>query len=257
MRAIRWIRTAALAGLVLWTTAAAPPAGPRSMAQTCADMQAGPVAWVTLDEAGNIDQQVDSYPAGTTLITPVFEYQCVPRQATVVTVFTFNGETVHTDRESLRATNRKGLYGFPLSAGDQPFDDGEWGVQFYNGKALLTTGAVSVGGAQAGTPSSLVAVEGTVADKKSGRPIKGAVVLVLRPGVSVQQFLDAGKRDADVVTAGKSDSRGRFVLQHALERGVTYGLIIVARGYRATGMDAFAVAASAPDPLVLTVTMTK
>jgi hypothetical protein len=224
----------------------------------CTTMRGGPVGWVTLDEDGDIDEQVTAYPADTSLITPVFEYNCIPKKVTLVTVFTYKGETVFTDKESLRASNRSGLYGYPLTTDDgSPLGDGEWGVAFYNNKTLLTKGTVIIGEEGGTQASTTVIVQGLVRDKKTRKPIRGAVILVLKPGVTIQRFLDRGQKDSDVLTAGQTDSKGKFVIEKALQRGTSYSLIVVARGYKPVGQDGMQISANDPNPLELTITMTK
>ena len=227
-------------------------------AAACAKIKASEVAWVTLTDQGDVDQQVDSYPDGTIQITPLFQYNCVPKKVTIVTVFTLNGETIFTDKEPLKATNSKGTYGYPLGTEDNsPLDDGEWGVEFYNNKTLLTSGTVQVGGESAGQTSSAVAVEGTVKDKKTKKPIKGAVILILKPGVTVQKFIKGGQKDSDVFTAAKTDSKGQFTLQDTLERNTEYSIIVAAKGYKPIGVDKFTIDDQQPDPLQLDITLTK
>jgi hypothetical protein len=224
----------------------------------CSKMKGSAVAWVTLDEDGDIDEEVESYPSGVNTITPVFEYNCVPKKASLVTVFTLDGETVFSDKESLKATDRDGLYGYPLGTTDEsPLPEGLWGVEFYNSKTLLTAGEVSVGEGSGDTPSTSVTVEGVVKDKKTKKPIKGAVILVLEPGITIEKFVDGGQKKKDVYTAGQTDSKGQFVLEDQLERNVEYSVIVTAKGYKPTGGDEFVITDDDPDPLELTVTMSK
>src|SRR5262249_43322591 len=175
------------------TSAAVPGAGlPRGVtsagveaaaAQACAGLQAGPVSWVTLDDQGEIDRQVTEYPSGTTEIIPTFEYACLPKNTTIVTVFTYEGEAVLSDKEALRPSAQAGVYSFPLSSDDGgPLNEGQWEVAFYKDKTLLASGAVRVGGERR---SDGVAVRGTVRDDNTRKPIKGALVAVLKPGISV------------------------------------------------------------------------
>lgn len=232
---------------------------PASMAAKCGSkMTVSDVAWVTLDEDFEIEEQVDAYPSGTTMITPVFQYNCVPKKITLVTVFTFDGEEVFSDKETLKATKNEGLYGYPLTyEGDAPFPDGEWGVQFYNNKTLLIEGAVVVGDEGGGEQGEAVTVQGVVTYKKSGKPIKGATILVLEPGVTVQDWLDGGQEESEVYTAGQTDSRGQFVLEAQMEREVEYSVIVVAKGYKPIGQDGFMIAEEDTDPLELDIQMTK
>jgi hypothetical protein len=228
----------------------------------CSKLQASDVAWVTLTDEGDIDEQVEAYPPETNLITPLFEYNCVPKKASIVTIFKLDGEEVFSDKESVKATNAKGIYAYPLGTDDNsPLPEGVWEVEFYNNKTLLTSGQILVGGE--GTienPTDTghkITVGGLITDKKSKKPIKNAVVLVLKPGITVQDFIDGGKKDKDVFTAGQSDTKGQFVLNDQLERNVDYSIIVVAKGYKATAADGIAATDDDPDPLVLNITMNK
>lgn len=225
------------------------------LAAACTKIKASDVAWVTLNEDGDIEDQVESYPSGTNLIVPVFQYDCVPKKTTIVTVFTLDGEQVYNDSESLKASNTKGTYGYPLGTTDEsPMDEGEWGVEFYNSKTLLTSGSVIVGEAQGGETVSVV---GTIKDAKTKKAIKGAVILFLNPGVTVKAFVNGGQKDKDVYTGGKTDSKGQFEVESPLEREVEYSVIVVAKGYKPIAQDGFTVAADDEDPVVLNITLSK
>ncbi len=228
-------------------------------ALACSSMRADEVAWVTLNEDGDIDEQVDSYESGTSLITPVFEYNCVPRSVTIVSIFSLDGEPVFSDKESLRASSASGLYGYPLgTTDDSPLDDGEWGIEFYNNKTLLTEGTVEVGASSGNnTADDSVTVQGVVTDKKSRKPIKGAVILILNPGVSVEDWIEDDQPDEDVYTAGKTDSKGKFTLENPLERETVYSIVVVAKSYKALANDDFEIDADEADPVELTIKLTK
>lgn len=227
----------------------------------CTKMQASAVTWVTLTDEGDIDEEIEeAYPTDTNLITPVFQYNCVPKKTSIVTVFKLDGEEVFSDKESLKSSNAKGLYAYPLGTEDNsPLPEGEWTVEFYNSKTLLTEGAILIGegGTGATTTNSKVTVGGKVTDKKSKKAIKGATILVLEPGVTVQDFIDGGQKEKDVFTAGQTDSKGQFVLAAQLLRDTGYSIIVVAKGYKATAADGFTISANEPDPVVLNITMNK
>jgi hypothetical protein len=223
-------------------------------AQACASLRAGPVSWVTLDDQGQIDQHVISYPSGTTEIVPSFEYACVPKDTTIVTVFTYEGNAALSDKEALRSSAQAGVYAYPLSADDGgPLDQGDWKVSFYKDKALLSSGVVRVGDDQR---SSDVVVRGIVRDGNTRNSIKGAFVAVLKPGILVKTFLDVGK-ESDLFASGTSDNLGQFSLNRPLARDTTYSLLIVARGYRPIARDDLRLTASDPDPLRMDILMVK
>ncbi|HLF26596.1 MAG TPA: carboxypeptidase-like regulatory domain-containing protein [Anaerolineae bacterium] len=231
-------------------------ASPAAQGGACSRMQASDVAWVTLDEDDNIDEQVESYPSDATTIVPLFEYNCVPKKTSIVSVFTLDGEQVYSDKESLKASNSEGFYAYPLgTTDDSPMDEGEWGVEFYNNKTLLSSGVVFVGGDDP-TPDT-VTVIGTVKDAKTKKAIKGAVILVLVPDVTVEAFIDNDQQDEDIYTAAKTDSKGQYELESPLEREVPYSFIVVAKGYKPIGEDGVTIPADAEDPVELPITLTK
>jgi len=233
---------------------------PHSSAPTadCTDLQASDVAWVTLTADHHIGKQVAAYPTGSTDITPYFQYSCAPANTTVVSVFSLNGLTVFTDKEALKPRTLAGLYGYVLEPIDgSALEDGEWGVQYFNDKTLLTTGSVAVGNASSDpAQTNTAAVQGVVQDQASQSPIEGAVILVLNPGVKPQDFIQNGKQDSDVYTAGKSDSQGAFTLPKKLVRHQVFAMIVVAQGYKPLGSDTFQVNNEA-DPVSITIAMTK
>jgi hypothetical protein len=273
LRQIKWMlgvvgALVALLALVFGAFATG-PAQPRAAARpgakglfepaaACTKLKVTDVVWVTLDADGAIDQEVQSYPSGTSTITPVFQYNCVPKRITVVSVFSRDGESVYSDKETLKATNTKGLYSYPLGTTDgSPMDEGKWSVEFYNNKTLIASGEVQVGDASTNPSGNTATVQGTITDKKTRKPITNAIALVFVPGTTVQQWLDGGQQQEQVYTVGKTDSTGKFVLEKPLERNTTYSLLITARGYKPLGTDSFQISDTDQDPVDLTIRMTK
>ncbi|MCK5796157.1 MAG: trypsin-like peptidase domain-containing protein [Deltaproteobacteria bacterium] len=78
--------------------------------------------------------------------------------------------------------------------------------------------------------SGLSVISGRVVDAYSSRPVVGAVVLVLRPGINVYRVTEGTLRRG-LSTAGVSDRRGFFIARKALRQGHRHGLIVVAKGY--------------------------
>jgi hypothetical protein len=237
-----------------------PPRAPvQSVAPAgCDQLQASGVAWVTLTPDHHVDKQVTSYASGTSSITPIFQYNCIPDNTTVVTVFSLNGQTIFSDKEALAARTTAALYGYDLETNDgSPLSDGEWDVQFFNNKTALSGGSVVVGNTS-GDPAqtSSATVQGVVQDKDSQAPIQGADILVLKPGVKTQDFLQNGQQQSDVFTAGQSDSQGAFTLHDKLERHRVYSMIIAVEGYKTLGNDSFQIN-NEPDPVSINIAMTK
>jgi hypothetical protein len=246
----------ARAGVVVHNNTGGSHLAKLALRAACTKMEASDVAWVTLTDEGEIEDQVDSYPSDTILITPVFEYPCVPRRVTIVTTFSLDGEVVFSDKEALQSSSGEGLYGYPLGTTDEsPMDQGTWGVEFFNNRTLLTEGEIVVG--EGGETDDAVTVEGTVKDKKTKKPIRAATILVLNPGVTVEEWIEGDQDDEDVFTAGQTNSKGQFTLEDSLTRNETYALIIVAKGYKSLATDEFVIEDDVEDPVQLNITMTK
>jgi hypothetical protein len=228
---------------------------------TCSAMKATTDAyWLATDEDGDAtDEEISSYPSGTLAIAAAFEYNCIPKNATIVTVFALDGEVVYSDKEPQKPSNRGDTYSFVISREDgEPVPDGEWEVGFFNNKTLLTSSTIVVGGDASGEEpiTDSVTVQGTVSDAKTKKPIKGAVVVVLNEGVTAQQFLKNPK-DSMVFVSATTDSRGQFVLETPIERSIAHSWVIAAKGYKPLIEDDLVVGDEAGDPLELNVTLSK
>lgn len=245
------------AGLIaaLLALAAALPTPPAEAAAVCRTFQpTSEVAWYLSED----EPMVDFYPSGTEAIEPYFEYSCAPRNTTVVTIFTLNGEEIHTDEEVLQPSGAGAIYSYPLAAKQGPVPEGEWGVTFLVNDQPVVAGAITVGGEPSEPQvSDEVQVGGTVTDKRTRKPIRGAMFVVLQPGVTVQQFADDDFADEHVLVSATTDARGEFVLDLPLERGVEYSIVVAARGYKPVAQDGFVVEEGDEDPLQLNVTMVK
>jgi len=211
------------------------------------------VFWVTLDEDFEIQEQVASYPSGTTLITPVFEYECVPTNVDIVSVFSYDGEVVYSDEESIQPSTSSGIYGYPLgTTDDTALGDGEWGIEFYVDEDLIGDGTIDLGGGNGqGQDNELVTVEGSVVSASSGQAIEEALVLILVPGVTIDEWIDADYPDSDVYTGAETNSRGEFTLADPLERNVEYALVVVADGYQPLAVDGFVIGDDLEAPVFL------
>ncbi len=227
----------------------------------CTTMKATSDArWLATDEEGQAtDEEVTSYPTGTLAIAAVFDYNCVPKSATIVTVFALDGEVVFSNKAPQKPSTRANSYSYVISRDDsEPIPDGEWEVGFFNNKTMLASSTVIVGGEDSSTAgvSASVTVQGTVTDAKTKKPIKGVLVIVLNEGVSAQSFIKSPK-DSQVFTHASTDARGQFVLPDAIERSVGHSWVIAAKGYKPLVEDDLVVGDDTEDPLELNVTLTK
>ncbi|MBI5301545.1 MAG: trypsin-like peptidase domain-containing protein [Chloroflexi bacterium] len=81
-------------------------------------------------------------------------------------------------------------------------------------------------------PSRGVALSGQIVDADTQRGISGAVILVLDPDVSVEDFDDAEDIEPLIIASGIADSAGKFLTAPGLERGITYTLLVGQKAYQ-------------------------
>ena len=84
-------------------------------------------------------------------------------------------------------------------------------------------------------------------DAQRRRGIDGALVIALKPGVNVQDFVR--RKDKDMAyTSARTGPDGRFTLVKQLLKGQAYGLVVIARGYKDLVVEgALRVTANAPE----------
>nr|MCW1966869.1 hypothetical protein [Anaerolineae bacterium] len=105
--------------------------------------------------------------------------------------------------------------------------------------------------------SDAVFIQGQVVDADTGRGISGVQVFFIKPGMSATQAAaDDRVTASEVDTYAISDDKGTFQSQAAVRKGQTYGVIIIARGYRPVVADVGTVVpANASNPHVVKATL--
>jgi len=90
-------------------------------------------------------------------------------------------------------------------------------------------------------------VSGQVINRESQRGISAALVIALNPGVRTADFVKKQRPDM-AYTSTKTDRYGRFTFPKQLPKGKSYGLIVVARGYKdLTVESALRISAQSPE----------
>ena len=93
------------------------------------------------------------------------------------------------------------------------------------------------GGAQTGSGQG-VELQGKVTDASTGNAIEGATIYVLAPGKTVKQVMADGKvSKGEYLTSAVSDKKGNYIAPDLLARGQSYGVVVIARGYRSATRD--------------------
>ena len=181
-------------------------------------------------------------PSGGKSIFASFEYQGFQNGLAWSQVWTMNGNPVvqnqgqWTDgasgRKTLNLSNRDGL------------PDATYQLIITVNNQVVGQGEVVIGRRVDDTDTE---VSGQVVDSETGRGISEALVIVLNPGVSVQQFLQTQRKEL-AFTSARTGANGQFTFPKQLPKGQAYGLIVVARGYRDMAIEsALRVTANAPE----------
>ena len=223
----------------------------------------GDVYWQTVDSNNNATT-VDSYPSGTNAIFANFDYDCNPKSVQIVSIWTLNGKQVFTSKQTVDASDSSGTVSDGLQgSNNSALPDGTFGIQFLNGKTAIATGQVQVGGG-GGTNNNGnnggggVTIQGTITDKTSGKPIPGAVFVVLNPGVTADQFLNTDNgAQADIYSIAKADSKGEFTVPQQLQVGQSYSLLAGATGYKTVFKDGYAITSATSNPDVWDIQLSK
>lgn len=135
-------------------------------------------------------------------------------------------------RKAVKVSNRKGL------------PNGEYHLVLGIGGSVALEGKVQVGSAVDETDSE---VSGRVVDEETGAGIGDALVIVLKPHASLQQFM-RNRNNNDVYTSVQTGQDGRFTFPDQLPKGNAYSLIAAARGYEPIAVEgALRVSDGAPE----------
>jgi hypothetical protein len=221
----------------------------------CTQMTAGPVRWLDVDEEGTPGDEVESYPSEVTRIYATFDYDCVPSKTTLTTILSYDGKQVTTNKDKPKATDKADVWYiyYHYDNEDEYFEDGEWTVEFFANGEPLASGTVMVGE----DPATQVSVVGSVIDGRSKKPIKGALVRVLNPGMLAQDFIDNDEPEDDVLTSATSSSTGKFALPEPIKRNTEYSIVVTAKGYKPLLEDGYSVADDEEEPIILAISLSK
>lgn len=146
--------------------------------------------------------------------------------------------------------------------GKNGLSDGDYNLQVFLRNELVQEGGFTVGEAdRRSTPEKPstsedagVLVSGTIIDHSTRRPIQGALIVFLFPGLTVDDFDDDNSDDkADsVLSYGSTNAKGQFTINTPLPRGEVYTVLVGAKGYqRIAENDALEITEDDPDLIEL------
>ena len=186
--------------------------------------------WSTAVDSDNCPTQpVDSFPSGTKKIYAVFQFKNMTAGEKWSRRWLYDQREVISKDDNWQYDPSGSCLALSLSNGSDPLPDGTYEVQIYSGADLSLSGSaqVEIGGKgnQGKQAGGDVTVQGTVVDANTGNGLADMYVIVLKPGVDPDTWLDNGS-DSDIYTYTQTDSQGFFSLPDVLPRGASYGTVV-------------------------------
>ena len=205
----------------------------------------GPLQFGTEYQDGNLVGAGQALPTGIKKIVGVFEFNAMRQGQDWGYVWTLDGQEV-AGKSSGNAwkDDTSGVFTVSLTNGGKALPDGVFQVSLYIAGAVASQGTATVGKSSPPvkqtpvppTGGSTSVLKGQIVDADTQRGIFDVLVLILKPGVTIDEFdeaLDSGDPDALVAAQGTTDQEGNYQTAPGIARGKTYSVIIFAKGYQA------------------------
>lgn len=231
-------------GVTLGESSVAPPVNPGDAF--------GPITFA-LSMAGSQPIEPATSFAALDKVYAVFEYNGMNDGTNWQTRWYLNGSVV-LEQAGVWDGGPTGTYWVTLSH-PNGLPAGQFALELYIEDQLVQRGEFTVTGA-AGALTRSVNVTGTLHDRdNSRRVIAGALVLVLEPGNSPQDWLNRGMSAEAVVATGTTNRQGVYRLDNPLVAGTTYPIVIIHDQYRTVALAGHLIPEDAADPYRLDVEM--
>jgi serine protease Do len=204
--------------------------------------------------------RVQTFPSSASFVAAVFEYSGMTDGEQIVEVWWLGDEVLAAFVTNWSDGERGNCTVFYLHNYGDPLPNGPYFLEIYVDEDLRLIGSAetTVGGtgsvASTGTAGGVM-VDGQVLDADSGKPISGAAVFILKPGVDLDGWLD-DPIEASVFAYAETNKSGQFQLDAPLARGQTYPGVVYASGYRI--LDGYLdITADDPNAISLTLELTR
>ena len=209
-------------------------------------------------ELGDI---VTSFPSSALCIGAGFDYSGMTAGELVREQWYLNGQPAG-EYSYTWEWETDGSFGTYLPNGGDPMPQGEYYVEIYagsNNNLIGTSGTVMVGSGGGTTPppsSDTVTVYGVITDADTGKPISGAYVFILSPGITYDQWGRENYADKYVEASLKTNNSGGYSIS-GIPRNTQFTIVFAANGYLDKFGDNLEVSPSDPSELELNVAMNK
>lgn len=169
-----------------------------------------------------------AYPSDSRRVVAVFGYSNLERGAPIAYAWQIDGVTVLEDVLDWDGAADGACFPFFLENGGDLMPDGVYTLRVVLEGQPPIEATTEVGGMMAGTEG--VIMQGQIGSVATGRGVSEALVIILRPGVSVDEWVAAPNFDL-VYSSAETDASGFYEMPDLLQRGVRYEAIVAAEGY--------------------------
>jgi hypothetical protein len=199
----------------------------------------GPVTFAEgIDQQGNAVAAAENFSSGLDELHAFSDYSGMEDGIDFAVKWFIDGQKVIDSPEEWKG-GESGSWHYYIWSNSGALPDGEYGLQLEVSGQVVLEDTTKIG---AGTPPpdpdpdppDGVQLQGTITDLDSGRPIPGAIFLVLKPGITLATFQWT---DDEVYASAEADRQGFYKLNWPLERGQCYTMIVGANGYWPYGED--------------------
>lgn len=208
----------------------------------------------TWDQNNGLGGVGTTFPSGLTQINAAWDYSGMANGMPWGVKWLWNGK-VELDQHNAYSwsTGPSGTEVDTLSS-KKGLSDGTWTLILYANNREIQRGSMTVGKARPQPPpvANGVVLAGQVVDANTQNPISGAVVVILKPGVTAQQWIQAQLSQDMVAAAAQTAQDGSFRTAPPVARGQTYSVLVFASGYQARDFEgALQLASDAPSVIQL------
>ncbi len=174
---------------------------------------------------------VTSFSPDVTMVSAVFEYSGMTDGQDFAYFWLIDEEVVFDETFAWDFGTSGACFALYIENGGATMPPGNYALLLYagDGLPLIEEARISVGVEP--PMSGQVIVSGVITDADTGRPIPGAIIAALNPGVDVDQWLESGS-DADVWQFFEVGEDGAFRFPTPFDRGIEYPVVAGAEGYQ-------------------------
>ncbi len=213
------------------------------------------------DDNSGITGEAEVFPTGIKEVHAGLPYENMRNGTSWGYTWQYEGQDVTGEPELEWDFGTSGVLDLSLS-GKRGLTDGEYNLQVFLRGDLVQEAGFTVG-RQPGAnrppqkppaQDTGVTITGAIVDHANKRAIRNAVIAILIPGQTVDDFDadDTENKENTVFAFGVTGADGAFVLNRPLDRGEVYSVIVGAKGYqRIAEDDALEILEDDPDVLEL------